>query len=108
MPIQLNYINPDTGITLGVSYWFAQLATIDRTVNTITFTMNGYFNLAAKNANKLPFNQKTIVATFAQLGVAGSTTMAQLGNILDNFALTYTETTPANQVITFFAGGTIV
>lgn len=108
MPIQLNYTDPNTGQNSTVSYWFAQIATIDRIANAVTFTMNGFFNQASKNANKAPFLSKQIVATFAQLGVSGSTTMAQLGNLLDAFALTYSELISPNQSVVFFSGGTIV
>lgn len=107
MPIQLNYTDPNTGDTRTISYWFAQIATIDRIANTILFTMNGYLSLAAKNANKVPFLSKNIQATFAQLGISGSTTLAQLGNLLDAFALTYTEQLGSTST-TFFSGGTIV
>ncbi len=108
MPIQLNYTDPNTGQNSGTSYWFAQIANIDRINNNVTFTMNGFFNLAAKNAGKLPFASKTIQATFAQLGLSGSTTLAQLGNALDNYALTYSEIITPTQTVVFFQGGTIV
>lgn len=105
MPIQLNYTDSDTGINLGTSYWFVQVASIDAISNTIIFTINGYLNIAAKNSGKNPFLSKSVIATFSQIGLSGTNTINQLVNAAYNYALTYND--PATNTI-FFGGGTIV
>jgi len=109
MPIQLNYTDPDTGLIAGTSYWFAQLMQIDNINNSVTFNLGGYVSLAAKNANKKPIAQKQISAAFSELGLSGSSTLAQMPTALYNFALTYNFPSIAGAGGgVFFNGGSIV
>ena len=105
MPIQLNYTEPNTGLSASVSYWFLQLGIFDTVNQTVTFTLNGYLSLAAKNSGKAPFLNQTIPVSFAALGVTGASTINQIVTAAYNYALTYTDPLTG---LKFFQGGVIV
>lgn len=98
MPIQLNFTDPDTGIMIGTSYWFIIEVDIDRILNIVKLSFGAYNNLAAKNAGKRPFRFKDYTTSFTQLGISGTSTLNQLTNAIEVFAL----------ADSFFAGGTQV
>lgn len=99
MPIQLNYTDPDSGLNISASYWFATAANIDTLSQLVQYDLSGYLNLAAKNAGKQPFKKHIVIPTFGQLGLTGGSTLNQFAAAAYVFAL-------ANDL--FFSGGTIV
>ena len=88
MPIQTNWVDPNTNENIPNAYWFLTYSQFDNVKNQVIVNLYGYVNLAAFTARFAPFNTKfNYTIPYASLPGIGTETLPQLATQIYNYII---------------------